>query len=77
MLLMPMPEGYMKTYSRKRIDELRHFVGLACRKHQNAIFIDGWKLQGFTDRDFFDYGHMNLQGAAKFSAFLNDFIESL
>ena len=77
MFLPPMPEGYMKTYSKYRIDELRHFVMLACRKHPSAIFIDGWRLQGFNDRDFLDYGHMNIQGAAKFSAFLNSIIEQL
>ena len=42
-----------------------------------AYFVDGWKLSGFSDDDFYDVSHMNIQGSAKFSAILNDFIEQL
>ena len=75
--LMPMSTGHMKLYNKQRLDEFRYIVGQACKKHPYAIFIDGWKLQGMTDRDFYDYGHMNIQGAAKFSTFLNSVIERL
>ena len=74
MFLVPMPEGYIKHFNRRIIDGLYYAVKQACRKHSSAIFLDGWKLQGFTDRDFYDYGHMNIAGAAKFSVFLNEFI---
>ena len=77
MFLPPMTEGYAKHFSKQKLDEFYYLVKKACGKHSSAIFIDGWKLQGFTDEDFFDVDHMNIQGAAKFSAFLNDFIESL
>ena len=77
MFLMPMSEQYMKHYPKNRIDEFRCLVEQVRRKHDRAIFIDGWKLDLTTDKDFYDYGHMNIQGAAKFSVFLNDFIENL
>lgn len=77
MFLPPMTEGYAKYFSKQKLDEFYYLVKKACGKHSSAIFIDGWKLQGFTDEDFFDVDHMNVRGAAKFSAFLNDFIESL
>lgn len=77
MFLPPMTEGYMKYFSRQRLDEFYYLFGQACRKHPGAIFIDGWKLQGLTDSDFHDVDHLNLQGAIKFSTFLNDIIETL
>ena len=77
MILSPLSEGYRKHFSKQKLNEFYYLVEQACKKHTSAIFIDGWKLQGVIDADFRDYGHMNTQGAAKFSAFLNDFIESL
>lgn len=77
MFLAPMPQAYMENYSKTQIEEFRYLVGEACLKHPGAKFIDGWKLDFITDNDFYDKGHMNLQGATKFSAFLNDFIEEL
>ena len=75
--LMPLSQGYMKYYNKWRLDELRYLVEKACIKHSSAIFVDAWRIDVFTDEDFYDYGHMNLLGAAKFSAFLNRVIESL
>ena len=75
--LMPMSQGYMKYYNKQRLDEFCYLVKQACTKHSSAIFVDGWKIDVFTDEDFYDYGHMNILGAAKFSAFLNKVIESL
>ena len=75
--LPPMTKGYMKLYNKQRLDEFQYLVGQACKKHQSAIFIDGWKLQFLKDSDFYDYGHMNIHGAKKFSAFLNEIIEFL
>ena len=77
MILMPMSELYMKIYPRRQLDEYYYLIEQACTKHSRAIFIDGWKLQGLTDKDFYDYGHMNTHGAAKFSAFLNNIVEQI
>lgn len=77
MFLPPITEGYRKHFCRKKPDEFYYLVRQACKKHSSAIFVDGWKLQGFTDADFYDVDHMNIRGAAKFSVFLNDFIEYL
>ena len=77
MFLPPTTDGYKKHFNKRIRDEFHYLVGQACKKHPYAIFIDGWKLQGLTDRDFYDYGHMNIQGAAKFSTFLNSVIEQL
>ena len=77
MFLPPTTEGYKKHFSRQKLDEFHYLVEQAQKKHPSAIFLDGWKLKGLTNGDFYDYGHLNLQGAAKFSAFLNKFIESI
>ena len=77
MFLPPMTYGYMKYFSRKKLDEFYYLVREAQKKHSSAVFFDGWKLPFFPDNDFFDVDHMNIQGAAKFSTILNDFIEGL
>ena len=70
-------EKYMANFNKELLDEFLVLVEQACQKHPSARFVDGWKLEGFTYNDFFDHGHMNVHGAAKFSAYLNDFIEQL
>lgn len=75
--LPPMTEGYMKYFSRQKLDEFYYLVGTAIKKHPGTKFFDGWQLPGFTDDDFYDSSHLNLQGAAKFSAMFNEFIEGL
>ncbi len=78
MFLPPMTEGYTNYFNKKMLDEFYCLVEQACKKHSTAIFIDGWELKDLmNDSDFYDCDHMNNQGAAKFSAFLNDFIELL
>lgn len=77
MFLAPMPQVYMENYFKPQIEEFRYIVAEACLKHPTACFVDGWKLNFITDNDFYDKGHMNLQGATKFSTYLNDFIETL
>ena len=53
-------------------------VRMAIKNHSSAIFINGWTLNNnFNDEDFFDIDHINPQGAAKFSAILNDVIKNL
>lgn len=77
MFVVPVTEGYIKHYSKQLREEFLYLVGAACRKHPGAVFLDGWNLRGLTDADFYECTHMNIMGAAKFSAFLNDFIEQL
>ena len=77
MFLPTMTEGYMKNFSKQKLDEFYYLVHQAQKKHSSAVFVDGWKFPGFSDEDFYDVSHMNIQGSAKFSAILNDFIEQL
>lgn len=77
MFLPPLSDVYKKHFNRKILDEFYYLIREAQKKHPSAAFLDGWKLQGFSDDDFMDIGHMNLQGAAKFSTMLNNAIESL
>ena len=75
--LPPLSDVYKKHFNRKIFEEFYYFIGEAQRKHRGAIFLDGWKLPGFSDDDFSDNGHLNIQGAAKFSTILNGVIENL
>lgn len=77
MFLPTVTECYKKYFNRQMLDEFYYLVAQACKKHSAAIFIDGWKLQGLTDADFYDVSHLNIQGAAKFSMFLNQCIEQI
>lgn len=77
MFVVPVTEGYRKHYSKQLREEFLYLVGAARRKHPGAVFIDGWKLRGFNDSDFYECTHMNIMGAAKFSAFLNNIIEQI
>ena len=77
MFLPPQTEVYRKYFNKKLLDEFYYLIGQACKKYPSAIFIDGWKLHGVTDADFYDVWHMNIYGAAKFSTVLNNFIEQL
>ena len=73
--LPPMSEGYMKHFSREKLDEFYHIISAATDKFSDAIFVDGWKISEFADGDFCDADHLNLLGAAKFSSVLNMVIE--
>ena len=75
--LPPFSEGYIKHFSKQKIDEFYYLVREAQKKHPSAAFVDGWKIQGFSDADFGDVDHLNFQGAAKFSTILNDVIENI
>ncbi|MBR4904680.1 MAG: hypothetical protein IKZ53_08405 [Selenomonadaceae bacterium] len=70
-------EKYMANFSKNLLEEFNCLVEQACQKHSSAVFIDGWKWNGVTYSDFYDHAHMNIHGAAKFSAYLNEFIEQL
>lgn len=73
----PMTYGYMKHFDKKILDAYHYVLRMAQEKHPHAVFFDGWRLQDFSDDDFVDVNHMNIQGAAKFSAILNSIIEGL
>lgn len=77
MFLPPMTECYLKYFKKQRLDEFYYVVRQACKKHPIAVFLDGWQLRGLTDKDFYDVDHLNIQGAAKFSMWLNHIIEQL
>ena len=77
LFLPPLSKGYMQYFSRQKLDEFYCLVRDAQKKHPSTIFFDAWKLPPFLDTDFADEGHMNIQGAAKFSAIFNDLIEQL
>lgn len=70
-------EKYIKSFNKQLLEEFDVLVEQACKKHPSTVFFDGWKLQGFTYEDFYNHGHLNRYGAAKFSAYLNDLIETL
>ena len=76
MFLPPMTEGYKKYFSKQKLDEFYFYVRESLKKHSSAVFLDGWQLD-FGDENFFDVDHMNIMGAARFSAVLNNFIEEL
>ena len=75
--LPPMTEGYKKHFHKYKINEFYYLVEQACKRHPSTVFIDGWKITGLQDTDFYDVFHLNIQGAAKFSSFLNGIIEQL
>lgn len=77
MFRVPSSEKYMSNFDPRKIEEFEVIVKQALSKHPSACFVDGWKLEGFTYADFYDHAHLNVHGAAKFSAYLNDFIEQL
>ena len=77
MVRVPVSEKYMAKFNKQLLEEFYLLVEQACQKHLTACFIDGWKLKDFTYDDFYNHEHLNVHGAAKFSAYLNDFIEQL
>ena len=76
MFIAPATECYKKYFNKKMLNEFYYLVNQALKKHPSTKFFDGWKIQVFSDC-FTDADHINLQGAAKFSKILNDFIEGL
>lgn len=66
---------YMANFNQQIRDEFDRIIEQALIKHPTASFFDGWQLRDFNYMDFNDHAHLNVQGAAKFSAYLNDFIE--
>ncbi|MBR5914580.1 MAG: hypothetical protein IKZ58_09490 [Selenomonadaceae bacterium] len=77
MFLPPLSKGYMKYLNREIVDEFHYLIRETRKKYPDIVFFDGWKLNGFLDEDFCDVSHLNLKGAAKFSAILNNVIENL
>lgn len=77
MFQVPVTEKYILKFNKQLLEEFDTLIAQACQKHSSAIFVDGWKWNGLTYADFHDHEHLNTQGAAKFSTYLNDFIEQL
>ncbi len=77
MILPPMSSGYLKHFSRQKLQEFHYLIGEAIKKHSSAMFVDFWKVSGLTEDDFLDVDHLNAWGATKFSHFFNQFIENL
>lgn len=77
MFRAPVTEKYMANFNPRLLEEFLALVEQARQKHPGAVFVDGWTLNLVTYADFYDHGHMNVHGAAKFSSYLNDFIEKL
>ena len=78
MFLPPFPEGYRKHFSKEKLAEFYSFVNEARLNHIGTGFIDGWKMEKyFSDADFADGVHLNMQGAKKFSGILNAVIKNL
>lgn len=74
LFLPPMPQGYMETYPKNRLDEFHVLLKQILSRHPSAVFFNGWQLKIFTDNDFCDSMHLNSTGSAKFSSFLNKII---
>lgn len=77
MFRVPVTEKYIRKFNPRLLEEFDVLVEQSLNKHPDARFVDGWKWDGVTYADFFDHQHLNVQGATKFSAYLNDFIEQL
>lgn len=77
MFTVPVTEKYVATFNKKLFEEFHDLIGQALNKHPDARFLDGWDWKGVTYEDFKNHSHLNIYGAAKFSAYLNDFIEQL
>jgi len=77
MFIVPVTEKFVTNFNKQLLEEFYVLVEQALNKHPGARFFDGWKLQDFSYADFYDHGHMNIYGAAKFSTYLNNFIEQL
>ena len=76
MFLFPCSSGFKKHFSNERLGEFHKIINDALQKHMTAKFFDGWKIQGFSDENFYDAEHFNLHGAENFSVILNEFIKN-
>lgn len=77
MFMAPLTDKYIEKFNPQLLEEFYNLVEQARQKHSNALFVDGYKWHGTTYDDFYDHQHVNFHGAAKFSSYLNDFIEKI
>ena len=77
MFLPPLTEAYMRYFDKEKLEEFYSLVNQSQKKHPSSVFLDGWKLEGFSDGYFSDADHMNINYAAKFSEMFNSMIENL
>lgn len=76
LFLPPMYKEYEENFSREKINELFAYLNELYRKH-DFIFVNGWAMNGFEDQDFRDINHLNINGAKKFSAKINEIVMQL
>ena len=77
MFLPPTTQILKNSAGKYRRDEFLYTVMHILKKHRHAVFLDGWSIAGFNNNDFYDRTHLNINGAAKFSAILNSVILQL
>ena len=76
LFLPPMIKEYCDEFNKKMLQELFDYLNELYRRH-DFIFVNGWAMNDFNDHDFFDIDHLNINGARKFSAKLNEIIMQL
>ena len=76
LFLTPRVKEYCDRFNKKILQELFDYLNELYRRH-DFIFVNGWAMNDFDDHDFWDIRHLNLRGAKKFSAKLNEIIMKL
>lgn len=74
--LPPMMEDYKRRFTRRILDEFNSIMDSFLNRRR-FMYVNGWKIRGFDERDFWDPQHLNIQGSAKFSQILNRIIMDL
>ncbi|MER1998570.1 MAG: D-alanyl-lipoteichoic acid biosynthesis protein DltD [Lysinibacillus sp.] len=73
-VIHPQEEGYRKHFDPKMIKEFRAIIEKMAQKYTFEV-IDLYNDSTFSDDDFYDVHHLNLQGANKVSKIVNGYIE--
>ena len=74
--LTPMIKEYCDRFNKKMLQELFDYLNELYRRN-DFIFVNGWAMNGFDDYDFWDIRHLNVTGAKKFSAKINQIVMQL
>lgn len=69
----PVTDFYKKYFSKNCRQE---FLNIICmfQKEFEFTFIDGYNIDCFENRDFYDASHLNRKGASKFTKILNEYL---
>lgn len=76
LFLTPRVKEYWDRFNPKILQELFDYLNELYRRH-DFIFVNGRAMDGFDDNDFWDIRHLNLRGAKKFSAKINEIVMQL